>query len=213
VELVRERCGSALAKRDDVQADYASGVPDSGMGHGLGYAVEKGIPFRRPLVKYTPSYGRSYTPVSQEERDYIAKMKLIANEEIIKGQRIVLCEDSIVRGTQLKNETLKRLWDAKASAVHIRPACPPLMFPCIFLSSTRKVDELAARQAIEAIEKQKTEDIEAYFDSNSSKYNQMLEWIQNELGATTLRYQLLDDMVKAIGLPKENLCLYCWRGF
>ncbi len=213
VELVRERCGSALAKRDDVQADYASGVPDSGTGHGLGYAVEKGMPFRRPLVKYTPSYGRSYTPVSQQERDYIARMKLIPNIGVIQGQRIVLCEDSIVRGTQLKNETVRKLWQAGAKEIHVRPACPPLMFPCAFLSSTRKMDELAARRAIWALEGRDIEDISSYLDADSSEYQQMVEWIQQDLGITSLRYQLLDDMVTAIGYPKRSLCLYCWRGY
>ncbi len=213
VELVRERCGRALARRDDVQADYAAGVPDSGTGHGLGYAAEKGIPFRRPLVKYTPSYGRSYTPVSQQERDYIARMKLIPNEGIIQGRKIVLCEDSIVRGTQLKNETVRKLWQAEAKEIHIRPACPPLMFPCAFLSSTRKIDELAARRAIRALEGSDIEDVSTYLDSNSSKYQQMVGWIGQDLGVTSLRYQLLDDMVGAIGLPEDKLCLYCWRGY
>ena len=213
VELVRERCGRALAKRDDIQIDYASGVPDSGTGHGLGYAAEKGVPFRRPLVKYTPSYGRSYTPVSQQERDYIARMKLIPNEGVIQGQRIVLCEDSIVRGTQLKNETVRKLWQAGAKEIHVRPACPPLMFPCIFLSSTRNIDELAARRAIRTLEEDDIEDVGPYIDSDSSKYQQMVEWIGQDLGVTSLRYQLLDDMVEAIGLPKENLCLHCWRGY
>jgi len=212
VELVRERCGRALARRDDVKVDYAAGVPDSGTGHGLGYAAEKGIPFRRPLVKYTPSYGRSYTPVSQQERDYIARMKLITNEAIIQGQRIVLCEDSIVRGTQLKNETVRKLWQADAKEVHVRPACPPLMFPCAFLSSTRKIDELAARRAIRALEGRDIEDVSPYLDSDSSEYQQMVEWVEQDLGITSLRYQLLDDMVAAIGLPKESLCLYCWQG-
>ncbi|HGE71612.1 TPA: amidophosphoribosyltransferase [Candidatus Poribacteria bacterium] len=213
VELVRERCGRALARRDDVDADYASGVPDSGVGHGLGYAAEKGIPFRRPLVKYTPSYGRSYTPVSQQERDYIARMKLIAIEDIIKNQRIVICEDSIVRGTQLKNETVKKLWGANAKELHIRPACPPLMFPCVYLSSTRSINELAARRAIFALEGRNIDDVSEYIDHNSTKYQQMVEWIRNDLGVTTLRYQLLDDMVEAIGLPKDRVCLYCWRGY
>ncbi len=212
VESVRENCGRALAKRDDVEIDYAAGVPDSGTGHGLGYAAEKGVPYRRPLVKYTPSYGRSYTPVSQQERDYIARMKLITNEDIIRGQRMVLCEDSIVRGTQLKNETVRKLWQAGAKDLHIRPACPPLMYPCIFLSSTRGIDELAARRAIRALEGSDIEDVSTYLDPDSSKYQQMVEWIEQDLDVTSLRYQLLDDMVEAIGLPKENLCLHCWRG-
>jgi amidophosphoribosyltransferase len=213
VELVRENCGKALARRDKEEVDYASGVPDSGTGHGLGYAMEKRIPFRRPLVKYTPSYGRSYTPVSQDERDYVARMKLISNESIIRDQRIVLCEDSIVRGTQLKNETVRKLWQAGAKEVHIRPACPPLMFPCVFLSSTRNIDELAARQAIRALEGHDIEDVSDYIDSNSAKYQQMVEWIKQDLDVTSLRYQLLDDMAEAIGLPKDRLCLHCWRGY
>ena len=212
-ELVREHCGRALARRDDVQVDYAAGVPDSGTGHGLGYAAEKGIPFRRPLVKYTPSYGRSYTPVLQQDRDYIAKMKLIPNEDIIHGRKMVLCEDSIVRGTQLKNETVRKLWQADAKEIHVRPACPPLMFPCIFLSSTRKIAELGARRAIRSLEGDDFEDVSAYLDSDSSKYEQMVEWIKEDLNITSLRYQLLDDMVEAIGLPKEALCLHCWRGY
>jgi amidophosphoribosyltransferase len=150
--------------------------------------------------------------VSQQERDYIAKMKLIPNEGIIQGQRIVLCEDSIVRGTQLKNETIRKLWQADAKEIHIRPACPPLMFPCAFLSSTRRIHELAARRAIRALEGRDIEDVSVYLDSSSSEYQRMVEWIEQDLGITSLRYQLLDDMVTAIGLPKENLCLYCWQG-
>jgi len=213
VESVRERCGRALARRDDVEVDYAAGVPDSGTGHGLGYASEKGIPYRRPLVKYTPSYGRSYTPVSQHERDFIARMKLIPNEDIIQDQRIVLCEDSIVRGTQLKNETVRKLWQAGAKEIHVRPACPPLMFPCIYLASTRGINELAARRAVRALEGRDVEDISDYLDPDSAKYEQMVKWIEQDIDITSLRYQRLDDMVEAIGLPKDNLCLYCWRGY
>lgn len=135
VELVRERCGSTLAKNDDVKADLVAGVPDSGVGHAIGYAMESGLPYRRPLVKYTPGYGRSYTPPSQEIRDLVATMKLIPIKEVIHGNRIILCEDSIVRGTQLKNYTIKKLWECGAKEVHVRPACPPLMFPCRFALS------------------------------------------------------------------------------
>jgi amidophosphoribosyltransferase len=186
VELVRERCGRALAKNDEVQADLVSGVPDSGVGHAIGYAMESGLPYRRPLVKYTPGYGRSYTPPSQE--------------------------DSIVRGTQLKNYTIKKLWECGAKEVHIRPACPPLMFPCRFALSTRSKEELAARKAIQALEGRDIEDVRGYIDQRSKKYRQMVEWIGKELGVTTLRYQKIEDMVEAIGLPKEKLCLYCWIG-
>jgi amidophosphoribosyltransferase len=213
VETVRERCGRFLARRDkDIEVDVVSGVPDSGFGHGLGYAMESGKPFRRPLVKYSPGYGRSYTPPSQQRRDLIAKMKLIPIREVIEGNSIVVCEDSIVRGTQLKNFAIKKLWDCGAKAVHIRPACPPLMFPCRFNLSTRSIHELAARRAIRALEGHDIEDVSEYVDSNSPKYKAMVEWIAKDLGVTTLRYQTVDDMVAAIGRPKEKLCLYCWTG-
>ncbi len=212
VELVRERCGRALAKRDRIRADLVAGVPDSGVGHAIGYAMESGIPFRRPLVKYTPGYGRSYTPPSQEIRDLVATMKLIPIESVIVGNRIVLCEDSIVRGTQLKNYTIKKLWDCGAKEVHIRPACPPLMFPCRFALSTRSTKELVARKAIQAIEGREVEDVREYIDHRSKKHKRMVEWICKELGATTLMYQRIEDMVEAIGLPREKLCLYCWTG-
>jgi len=213
VETVRERCGKFLAKRDrDIKVDVVSGVPDSGTTHALGYAMESGKPYRRPLVKYTLGYGRSYTPPSQETRDLIAKMKLIPIKEIIEGNRIVVCEDSIVRGTQLKNFTIKKLWDSGAKQVHIRPACPPLMFPCRFNLSTRSIPELAARKAIRSLEGKDLENVEKYIDHNSKEYKKMVEWIAKDLEVTTLRYQTVDDMVKAIGLPREKLCLYCWTG-
>lgn len=213
VEMVREKSGRLLARRDlDIEVDVVCGVPDSGTGHALGYAMESGRPFRRPLVKYTPGYGRSYTPPSQKTRDLIAKMKLIAIKEISKGNRIVVCEDSIVRGTQLKNFTIKKLWEAGAQEVHIRPACPPLMFPCKFNLSTRSINELAARRAIRNLEGCDLEDVTKYIDHHSLEYKKMVDWIAEDLEATTLRYQTVDDMVEAIGLPREKLCLYCWTG-
>ena len=213
VETVRERCGRCLARGDkDIRVDVVSGVPDSGIAHGLGYAMESGKPFRRPLVKYTPGYGRSYTPPSQETRDLVAKMKLIPIKDVIKGNSIVVCEDSIVRGTQLRNFTIKKLWDCGAEEVHIRPASPPLMFPCRFNLSTRTIGELAARRAIHSLEGHDLEDVSEYIDANCEKHKKMVEWIAKDLQVTTLRYQTVDDMVKAIGLPKDKLCLYCWTG-
>ena len=212
-ETVRERCGQFLAKQDkDIEIDVVAGVPDSGTAHAVGYAIESGKPYRRPLVKYTPGYGRSYTPPSQEIRDLIAKMKLIPIKKIIENNRIVLCEDSIVRGTQLKNFTIKKLWDNGAKEIHIRPACPPLMFPCKFNLSTRSIHELTARRAIRSIEGDDTQNVEEYIDHNSEKYKKMVKWIKKDLGVTTLRYQTVDDMIRAVGLPRENLCLYCWTG-
>ena len=145
-------------------------------------------------------------------RDLVATLKLIPIKEVICGNRIVLCEDSIVRGTQLKNYTIKKLWECGAKEVHIRPACPPLMFPCRFALSTRSIKELAARNAIRTLEGKDIEDVREYIDQRSKKYKQMVEWIGKELGVTTLKYQKIEDMVEAIGLPKEKLCLYCWIG-
>jgi len=212
-EVVRERCGRALARHDkDIEVDLVSGVPDSGLAHGLGYAIESGKPFRRPLVKYTPGYGRSYTPPSQQTRDRVARMKLIAIKEVIEGNSIVVCEDSIVRGTQLKNFTIKKLWDCGARQIHVRPACPPLMFPCRFNLSTRSIDELAARKGIRAIEGHDIPDVSEYIDPTTKKYEKMIDWIRQDIGVTTLRYQTVEDMVAAVGLPREKLCLYCWTG-
>jgi amidophosphoribosyltransferase len=212
-EAARERSGRFLARKDkDIKPDLAAGVPDSGTGHAVGYAAESGIPYRRPLVKYTPGYGRSYTPPSQRTRDLIAKMKLVPIKEVIDGNKIVICDDSIVRGTQLKNFTVSKLWECGAKEVHVRPACPPLMFPCKFCLSTRSIHELAARKAIRAIEGEDLEDVSEYIDENSEKYKKMVDWIAHDIKVTTLRYQTVDDMVKAIGLPKEKLCLYCWTG-
>ncbi|MFC1807582.1 amidophosphoribosyltransferase [Candidatus Omnitrophota bacterium] len=213
VETVRERCGRALARRDkDIEVDVVSGVPDSGIAHAIGYAMESGKPYRRPLIKYTPGYGRSYTPPNQETRDLVATMKLIAINDIIKGNRIVVCEDSIVRGTQLKNFTVKKLWNAGAKEIHVRPACPPLMFPCKFCLSTRSINELAARKAIRDIEGSDIEDVSEYIDPTSDKYKRMVEWIEKDIEVTTLRFQNIDDMIEAIGMPREKLCTFCWTG-
>ena len=213
VETVRERCGAFLAKKDkDIDVDFVSGVPDSGTAHAVGYAMESKKPFRRPLIKYTPGFGRSYTPPSQETRDLVAKMKLIPIRDIIQGNKIVVCDDSIVRGTQLKNFTINKFWDCGAKEVHVRPACPPLMYPCRFCLSTRSKSELAARKAIKALEGEDIDDVSEYIDHKSPKYKAMIDWIARDLEVTTLRYQTVDDMVKAIGLPREKLCLYCWTG-
>jgi len=212
VERTRERCGSFLAKRDNVEADFVAGVPDSGVGHAIGYAMESGIPYRRPLVKYTPGYGRSYTPPTQEIRDLVATMKLVAVKDVINGNRMIVCDDSIVRGTQLKNLTVKKLWDNGAKEIHIRPACPPLMFPCIYASSTRSTAELACRKAMHALEGKDLEDPSEYLDTTSAKHEKMIDWIRRDLNVTSLKYMTIDDMIEAITLPAEQLCLHCWLG-
>ncbi|MDI6726766.1 MAG: amidophosphoribosyltransferase [Smithellaceae bacterium] len=212
VEGARERCGRLLARNDDVQADLVAGVPDSGVGHAIGYAMESGLPYRRPLVKYTPGYGRSYTPPSQEIRDLVATMKLSAVREIIEGRRMVVCEDSIVRGTQLKNFTINKLWGSGAREIHVRAACPPLIFPCVYATSTRTTSELAARRAITELEGGQPEDLRAYLDNQSAKYRQMVDVVRKDINVTSLKYLNIEDMIKAIGLPENDLCLYCWQG-
>jgi amidophosphoribosyltransferase len=212
VENARERCGRAMARGDQVEADFVAGVPDSGVGHAIGYAMESGLPYRRPLVKYTPGYGRSYTPPSQDIRDLVATMKLSAVRDVIRESRMVVCDDSIVRGTQLKNYTIRKLWDNGAKEIHVRPACPPLMFPCRYASSTRTTAELASHRAIRALDGESMEHIDEYLDHASERYRRMIEWIRQDLNVTSLKYIHIEDMIEAIGLPEKDLCLYCWRG-
>ncbi|MDP6636287.1 MAG: amidophosphoribosyltransferase [Phycisphaerae bacterium] len=212
-EVVRNRCGAALARADNVEVDIVAGVPDSGTAHAVGYAHEAGVPYRRPFVKYTPTWPRSFMPQDQKIRDLVARMKLIAIEGLIDGQRLLFCEDSIVRGTQLK-DNVERLYEIGAKEVHMRPACPPLVFGCKFLNFSRSRSELdlAARQAIKALEGADDKDLATYSDPDSDKYAAMVEWIRKRLNLTSLRYQRLDDLVEAVGLPKEKLCTYCWDG-
>jgi len=190
-----------------------AGIPDSGIGHGLGYAAEAGIPFRRPFVKYTPTWARSFMPQNQTIRDQVARMKLIPIREIIQGHKLLFCEDSIVRGTQLQ-DTIKRLYESGAREVHMRPACPPLAYGCKFLNFSRSRSELdlAARRAIAALEGPEFKHFEDYTQAGTAKYEAMVDWIAHTLGLTTLRYQRLEDLVAAIGLPKDRLCTYCWDG-
>jgi amidophosphoribosyltransferase len=213
VEATRYRCGAALADNDDVEIDYVAGIPDSGTAHALGYADKSRIRYRRPFVKYTPTWPRSFMPQQQNIRELVAKMKLIPIRELTEGQRLLFCDDSIVRGTQLK-DTMQRLWDDGAKELHMRPACPPLIFGCKFLNFSRSRSELdlAGRLAIQEIEGDREPDLEAYSDCTSDKYCAMIEKIRNRIGLTSLKYQRLDDLIEAIGLPKERLCTYCWNG-
>jgi len=213
VECARNRCGAALAAADDVEIDLVAGIPDSGTGHAIGYAAAAGVPYRRPFVKYTPTWPRSFMPQDQSVRDLVARMKLIPIRELIQGQRVLFCEDSIVRGTQLK-DTIQRLYDCGARQVHMRPACPPLIFGCRFLNFSRSKSEmdLAARRAIRELEGGAETDLHAYADSDGDKYAAMIDRIARRLNLTTLRYQRLGDLVAAIGLPKEKLCTHCWDG-
>jgi amidophosphoribosyltransferase len=211
VDVCRYNCGKALAANDDTEADYVSGIPDSGMGHALGYAMARNIPFARPFVKYTPTWSRSFMPQNQDVRDFVARMKLIPNTELIRDKRMIFCEDSIVRGTQLKDNTQK-LYEEGAREVHLRVACPVLLFSCEFLnfSISRTRLDLAGRTAIQEIEGKEDVEINEYMDENSEKHRLMVEKIRIRLRLTTIRFQKMEDLVKAIGLPKEKLCTHCW---
>jgi len=213
VEEARNRCGEALARADDTDVDFVAGIPDSGVGHAVGYASEAGLPHRRPFTKYTPTWPRSFMPQQQRVRDLVAKMKLIPIRDQIEGRRLLFCEDSIVRGTQLK-DVIKRLFDLGAEEVHMRPACPPLIHSCKFLNFSRSRSELdlAGRKAIASIGEQEMEHLAEYADPSTDRYAAMVELIRERLGLTSLQYQSLDDMVEAIGLPREKLCTYCWNG-
>ncbi|MFX1410194.1 MAG: amidophosphoribosyltransferase [Promethearchaeota archaeon] len=213
VEVVRHRCGSYLAKNDDVEVDLVAGIPDSGTAHGLGYANEAKIPFSRPFVKYTPTWPRSFMPQDQSIRDIVAKMKLIPVEEEIKNKRLLFCEDSIVRGTQLRR-TIQRLYEYGAKEVHMRPACPPLVYGCKFLNFSRSRSELdlAGRWAIKELIGKDVGNPKDYINPESDNYKAMVDIIRKKLRLTTLKYQKLENLVKAIGLPKEKLCTYCWDG-
>ena len=216
VEQMRYNCGKNMAKRDHVKPDIVAGVPDSGTAHAVGYANESGVPFSRPFIKYTPTWPRSFMPTVQSKRDMIAKMKMLAVHDLIQDRSILLIDDSIVRGTQLR-ETTEFLYDSGAKEVHIRPACPPLVYGCKFLNFSRSSSEmdLITRRVIARLEG--TEDVseevlEQYTDPESEKYDQMVEEIRKELNFTSLRFNRLDDMLEAVGIPKEKLCTYCWNG-
>ncbi len=213
VDECRYKCGAALAKDDTVEADFVAGIPDSGVGHAMGYGNEKGIPQKRPYSKYTPTWPRSFMPQNQTMRDLVAKMKLIPNKEVIKNKRGVFLDDSIVRGTQLK-DNVKDLHDAGIAEVHMRIACPPLTYPCEFLNFSRSRSnlDLATHKAVEQLEGKVNPDMKEYSDHTNPKYHAMVEQIRKNLDLTTLKFQKLDDLVEAIGLPKEKLCTHCWDG-
>ncbi|MGD9043957.1 MAG: amidophosphoribosyltransferase [Desulfobacterales bacterium] len=213
VESTRNRCGRALAKNDSVEIDFVAGIPDSGIGHAVGYANEKNIPYVRPFVKYTPTWPRSFMPQDQSIRDLVAKMKLIPVRELIEDKRILFCEDSIVRGTQLQ-DTIQILYDYGAKEVHMRPACPTLIYPCDFLnfSTSRSTLDLAGRKAIAELDGNDNECLSEYAQAGSERNLAMVDQIRQRLKLSSLQYQKLEDLVEAIGLPKEKLCTHCWDG-
>ena len=218
VEQMRYNCGAALAKRDagrdHVKPDIVAGVPDSGTAHAIGYANESGIPFSRPFIKYTPTWPRSFMPTMQTQRNLIAKMKLIPVHDLIQDKSLLLIDDSIVRGTQLR-ETTEFLYQSGAKEVHIRPACPPLLFGCKYLNFSRSTSEmdLIARRVLKDMEHEGLQiDLKKYVDPNTNEYNDMVMRIGKQLNFTTLHYHRLDDMMKSVGIDESKLCTYCWDG-
>ncbi|MDY6083876.1 MAG: amidophosphoribosyltransferase [Dialister sp.] len=218
VEEMRYRCGAAMAKRDGFtrdDADVVAAVPDSGIAHAVGYANESGIPFSRPLIKYTPTWPRSFMPTIQSRRNLIAKMKLIPIRELIEGNRMILVDDSIVRGTQLREQS-DFLFHTGAKEIHARPACPPIMFGCKYVNFSRSNTdmELVARQIIAEEEGVgvSRDILDDYANPDSSRYACMVEGIRKRMGFTSLSFNRLDDMLKAVGIDPEKCCTYCWTG-
>ena len=214
VEQMRYLCGAKLAERDTVKPDIVAGVPDSGIAHAIGYSNYSGIPFSRPFIKYTPTWPRSFTPSIQSQRNLIARMKLIPVHDLIQGKRLLLIDDSIVRGTQLR-ETTEFLYQSGAKEVHIRPACPPIMYSCKYLNFSRSSSELdlITRRILKEMEQEgRTIDLKAYVDPDTAEHDEMVERIRQQLNFTTLRFHRLDDMMDAVGIDRCKLCTYCWDG-
>lgn len=216
VEKVRYRCGAYLADRDDLEIDNVAGVPDSGTAHAIGYATRSGVPFSRPFIKYTPTWPRSFMPPKQAQRNLVAHMKLIPVEALIRDKRLLLIDDSIVRGTQLK-ETTQYLYNSGAKEVHIRLGCSPILFSCKYLNFSRSTSpmDLIARRMIARLEG--TEDVsherlQTYADPDTPEYANMLEEIRREMNFTSLKYLRLDDLICATGMDPDSLCTYCWNG-
>lgn len=214
VEKMRYNCGALLARRDNVSPDNVAGVPDSGTAHAVGYSNESGIPFSRPLIKYTPTWPRSFMPTIQSKRNLIARMKLIPIHDLIQGKSLLLIDDSIVRGTQLR-ETAEFLYQSGAKEVHSRPACPPLLYGCKYLNFSRSTSDmdLITRRIIREMEGEgKYVNLSAYSNPETPEYQEMVRRIEEQLNFTSLRYHRLDDMMESVGIEKEKLCTYCWDG-
>lgn len=219
VEIMRYKNGEILARNDQNNAqcediDYVGGVPDSGTPHAIGYANESSIPFARPFIKYTPTWPRSFTPSNQKERNRIAKMKQIPVHELIEGKNLLFVDDSIVRGTQLR-ETVDFLYDNGAKAVHMRSACPPIMYGCKYLNFSRATNdmELITRSTIYELEGDEgMKHIEEYSDPSTERGKKLRQTISTKLHFASLEFQTMEGLIEAIGLPAENLCTYCWNG-
>ncbi len=213
VEAMRYRNGAALARKDNADIDLVAGIPDSGVAHAIGYSNQAKVPYGRPFIKYTPTWARSFMPQDQKIRDLVARMKLLPINDLIKGKRILFCDDSIVRGTQLR-ETAELLYASDAKEVHIRPACPPLLYGCPYLNFSRSKSELdlITRQSIQDIEGRMPDSLDEYAEPDSDKYNCMVDCIKKRLNFTSLKYQNLYDMLDSIGIARSKVCTYCWTG-
>lgn len=214
VEKMRYNCGASMAKRDDASPDIVAGVPDSGTAHAIGYSNTSGIPFSRPFIKYTPTWPRSFMPTIQSQRNLIAKMKLIPVRDLIQDRSMLLIDDSIVRGTQLR-ETTEFLYQSGAKEVHIRPACPPLLYACKYLNFSRSTSEmdLITRRVIKEMEgDNKYVNLDAYSNPETPEFQAMVSRIGEQLNFTSLRYNSLDDMIDSVGIDRSKLCTYCWDG-
>lgn len=213
VEEARFANGYSLAKADDVEVDCVSGIPDSGTGMAMGYAAGKGVPYQRCIAKYTPTWPRSFTPSNQAMRSLVAKMKLIPNKAMLKGKRVLFCDDSIVRGTQLR-DNVKVLFDAGLKECHMRIACPPLVYGCPFINftSSKSDMELITRRIIEGFEGDANKDLDKYATTNSPQYQRMVEAIRKQLGLTSLKFNTVEQLIEAIGLPKCQVCTHCFDG-
>lgn len=213
VEEARFANGYSLAKADDVDIDCVSGIPDSGTGMAMGYAAGKGVPYQRCIAKYTPTWPRSFTPSNQAMRSLVAKMKLIPNKAMLKGKRVLFCDDSIVRGTQLR-DNVKVLFDAGLKECHMRIACPPLVYGCPFINftSSKSDMELITRRIIESFEGDANKDLDKYATTDSPQYQRMVEAIRKQLGLTSLKFNTVEQLIEAIGLPKCKVCTHCFDG-
>lgn len=213
VEEARFANGYSLAKVDDVDIDCVSGIPDSGTGMAMGYAAGKCVPYQRCIAKYTPTWPRSFTPANQAMRSLVAKMKLIPNKAMLKGKRVLFCDDSIVRGTQLR-DNVKVLFDAGLKECHMRIACPPLVYGCPFINftSSKSDMELITRRIIEGFEGDANKDLDKYATTDSPQYQRMVEAIRKQLGLTSLKFNTIEQLIEAIGLPKCQVCTHCFDG-
>lgn len=213
VDEMRYASGLAMGKEDDTEVDFVGAVPDSGIGMALGYAEGKGIPYKRGIVKYTPTWPRSFTPSSQERRELVAKMKLIPNKAMLKDKRVMFCDDSIVRGTQLR-DNVDDLYESGAKEVHIRISCPPLIHSCKYLNfSSSKGDlELITRRIIAELEGDPNANLDKYSTTGSPEYTRLVEEIRKRLGLTSLRFSSIENVVESIGLPKCKICTHCFDG-